>query len=86
MTFTPWANPGDGVLSTNYLYLTLEDDRDNQMGCDLTNGQKSYLNTMLSGSVVMQNNQWVTVKLQLSKMPQDDGFDLTKLTEIPHWR
>lgn len=52
------------------------------MGCDLTNGQKSYLNTMLSGSVVMQNNQWVTVKLQLSKMPQDDGFDLTKLTEI----
>lgn len=73
---------GDGVLSTNYLYLTLEDDKDNQMGCDLTNGQKSYLNTMLSGSVVMQNNQWVTVKLQLSKMPQDDGFDLTKLTEI----
>lgn len=76
------GNPGDGVLSTNYLYLTLEDDKDNQMGCDLTNGQKSYLNTMLSGSVVMQNNQWVTVKLQLSKMPQDDGFDLTKLTEI----
>lgn len=76
------GNPGDGVLSTNYLYLTLKDDKDNQMGCDLTNGQKSYLNTMLSGSVVMQNNQWVTVKLQLSKMPQDDGFDLTKLTEI----
>lgn len=70
---------GDGVLSTNYLYLTLEDDRDNQMGCDLTNGQKSYLNTMLSGSVVMQNNQWVTVKLQLSKMPQDDGFDLKNI-------
>lgn len=76
------GNKSDGVLSTNYLYLTLEDDKDNQMGCDLTNGQKSYLNTMLSGSVVMQNNQWVTVKLQLSKMPQDDGFDLTKLTEI----
>lgn len=76
------GNKSDGVLSTNYLYLTLVDDKDNQMGCDLTNGQKSYLNTMLSGSVVMQNNQWVTVKLQLSKMPQDDGFDLTKLTEI----
>ena len=73
---------GDGVLSTNYLYLTLEDDRDNQMGCDLTNGQKSYLNTMLSGSVVMQNNQWVTVKLQLSKMPQDDGFDLKNIKKI----
>lgn len=76
------GNPGDGVLSTNYLYLTLEDDRDNQMGCDLTNGQKSYLNTMLSGSVVMQNNQWVTVKLQLSKMPQDDGFDLKNIKKI----
>lgn len=73
---------GDGVLSTNYLYLTLEDDKANQMGCDLTNGQKSYLNTMLSGSVVMQNNQWVTVKLQLSKMPQDDGFDLKKIKKI----
>lgn len=73
---------GDGVLSTNYLYLTLEDDKDNQMGCDLTNGQKSYLNTMLSGSVVMQNNQWVTVKLQLSKMPPDDGFDLKNIKKI----
>ena len=76
------GNPGDGVLSTNYLYLTLVDDKDNQMGCDLTNGQKSYLNTMLSGSVVMQNNQWVTVKLQLSKMPKDTDFDLTKLSKI----
>lgn len=76
------GNTGDGVLSTNYLYLTLEDDKDNQMGCDLTNGQKSYLNTMLSGSVVMQNNQWVTVKLQLSKMPQDDGFDLKNIKKI----
>ena len=84
LSFDVYAVGGDsdGILSTNYLYLTLEDDKDNQMGCDLTNGQKSYLNTMLSGSVVMQNNQWVTVKLQLSKMPQDDGFDLTKLTEI----
>lgn len=75
------GNPGDGVLSTNYLYLTLVDNNGKKMGCD-ANSQKSYLNTMLSGSVVMQNNQWVTVKLQLSKMPQDDGFDLTKLTEI----
>ena len=76
------GNKSDGVLSTNYLYLTLEDDKDNQMGCDLPNGQKSYLNTMLSGSVVMQNNQWVTVKLQLSKMPQDDGFDLKNIKKI----
>ena len=73
---------GDGVLSTNYLYLTLVDSSGKQMmGCD-AKGEKSYLNTMLSGSVVMQNNQWVTVKLQLSKMLQDDGFDLTKLSKI----
>ena len=76
------GNEGDGALSTNYLYLTLEDDKNNQMGCDLSNGKKSYLNTMLSGSVVMQNNQWVTVKLQLSKMPQDDGFDLKNIKKI----
>lgn len=75
------GNPGDGVLSTNYLYLTLVDSNDKQMGCD-ANSQKSYLNTMLSGSVVMKNNQWVTVKLQLDKMPGYSDFDLTKLTEI----
>ena len=74
---------GDGVLSTNYLYLTLVDSSGKQMGCDLTtDSKKSYLNTMLSGSVVMQNNQWVTVKLQLNKMPTDKGFDLNHIKEI----
>lgn len=73
--------PGDGVLSTNYLYLTLVDSNEKQMGCD-ANGTKSYLNTMLSGSVVMKNNQWVTVKLQLNKMPGYSDFDLTKLSKI----
>lgn len=72
---------GDGVLSTNYLYLTLVDSNKKQMGCD-ANGTKSYLNTMLSGSVVMKNNQWVTVKLQLNKMPGYSDFDLTKLSKI----
>lgn len=84
LSFDVYAVGGDsdGILSTNYLYLTLEDDKDNQMGCDLTNGQKSYLNTMLSGSVVMKNNQWVTVKLQLNKMPTDKDFDLNNIKEI----
>lgn len=75
------GNTGDGVLSTNYLYLTLVDSNEKQMGCD-ANGTKSYLNTMLSGSVVMQNNQWVTVKLQLNKMLRDNGFDLNNIKEI----
>ena len=75
------GNPGDGVLSTNYLYLTLVDNNGKKMGCDV-NSQKSYLNTMLSGSVVMQNDKWVTVKLQLNKMPKDTDFDLTKLSKI----
>ena len=75
------GNTGDGVLSTNYLYLTLVDSNKKQMGCD-ANGTKSYLNTMLSGSVVMKNNQWVTVKLQLNKMPGYSDFDLTKLSKI----
>ena len=75
--------PGDGVLSTNYLYLTLVDSSGKKMGCDLTdNDKKSYLNTMLSGGVVMQNKQWVTVKLQLNKMLQDKGFDLNHIKEI----
>ena len=75
------GNTGDGVLSTNYLYLTLVDNSGNQMGCD-ANSQKSYLNTMLSGSVVMKNNQWVTVKLQLDKMPKDTSFDLSAIKKI----
>lgn len=75
------GNPGDGVLPTNYLYLTLVDNNGKKMGCD-ANSQKSYLNTMLSGSVVMQNDKWVTVKLQLNKMPKDTDFDLTKLSKI----
>ena len=75
------GNTGDGVLSTNYLYLTLVDSNEKQMGCD-ANDTKSYLNTMLSGSVVMKNNQWVTVKLQLNKMPGYSDFDLTKLSKI----
>lgn len=75
------GNPGDGVLSTNHLYLTLVDNNGKKMGCD-ANSQKSYLNTMLSGSVVMQNDKWVTVKLQLNKMPKDTDFDLTKLSKI----
>ena len=57
------------------------DSTDKKKGCD-ANDTKSYLNTMLSGSVVMKNNEWVTVKLQLNKMPTDEGFDLTKLSKI----
>lgn len=76
------GNKSDGVLSTNYLYLTLVDNSGKKMGCDLTDGTKSYLNTMLSGSVVMKNNQWVTVKLQLNKMLRDNGFDLNNIKEI----
>lgn len=75
------GNTGDGVLSTNYLYLTLVDSNEKQMGCD-ANGTKSYLNTMLSGSVVMKNKQWVTVKLQLNKMPQDEDFNLGAIKKI----
>ena len=78
------GNPGDGVLS-NYLYLTLVDNNGKKMGCD-ANSQSPYLNTMLSGSVVIQNDKWVTVKLQLNKMPKDTDFDLTKLLKNPHWR
>lgn len=85
LSFDVYAVGGanDGVLSTNYLYLTLVDSSGKQMGCDLTtDSKKSYLNTMLSGSVVMQNNQWVTVKLQLNKMPPDTDFDPTNIKQI----
>ena len=83
LSFDVYAVGGDsdGVLSTNYLYLTLVDSNDKQMGCD-ADGKKSYLNTMLCGSVVMKNNQWVTVKLQLNKMPKDTSFDLSTIKKI----
>ena len=83
LSFDVYAVGGanDGVLSTNYLYLTLVDGNNKKKGCD-ANDTKSYLNTMLSGSVVMKNNEWVTVKLQLDKMPTDEGFNLNNIKEI----
>ena len=84
LSFDVYAVGGanDGVLSTNYLYLTLVDSNNHQMGCD-ADGKRSYLNTMLSGgSVVMKNNEWVTVKLQLNKMPGYSDFDLNHIKQI----
>lgn len=61
---------GGGDLSLNNLYLELLDDKDVQKGSLDTSG----INGATYGSVEVTTDQWVTVKLDLHKMKERDGF------------
>ena len=60
-----------GDLSLNNLYLELLDENDVQKGSLGTTG----INGATYGSVEVTTDQWVTVKLDLHKMKEQDGFD-----------
>ena len=72
LTFQVYVDPGDsgGDLSLNNLYLELLDDKDVQKGSLDTSG----INGATYGSVEVTTDQWVTVKLDLHKMKERDGF------------
>ena len=61
---------GGGGLSLNNLYVELLDDKDVQKGSLDTSG----INGATYGSVEVTTDQWVTVKLDLHKMKERDGF------------
>lgn len=61
---------GGGDLSLNNLYVELLDDKDVQKGSLDTSG----INGATYGSVEVTTDQWVTVKLDLHKMKERDGF------------
>lgn len=72
LTFQVYVDPGDsgGDLSLNNLYLELLDENDVQKGSLGTSG----INGATYGSVEVKTGAWVTVKLDLHKMKEQDNF------------
>ena len=73
LTFQVYVDTTDGSegdLSLNNLYLELLDDKDVQKGSLDTTG----INGATYGSVELKTGKWVTVKLDLHKMKERDGF------------
>ena len=72
LTFQVYVDPkdGGGERSLNNLYLELLDENDVQKGSLDTTG----INGATYGSVELKTGKWVTVKLDLHKMKERDGF------------
>lgn len=72
LTFQVYTDSKDdgGDLSLNNLYLELLDDKEVQKGSLGTTG----INGATYGSVELVTGTWVTVKLDLHKMKERDGF------------
>lgn len=73
LTFQVYVDTTDGSegdLSLNNLYVELLDGKDVQKGSLDTSG----INGATYGSVEVTTDQWVTVKLDLHKMKERDGF------------
>lgn len=74
LTFQVYVDSNDGGggdLSLNNLYLELLDEQKVQKGSLGTTG----INGATYGSVEVKPDQWVTVKLDLHKMKEQDGFN-----------
>ena len=80
LTFDIYAKSesGQGELSLGNLYLELLNNNGKQKGCLGT----TCLNGTTYGTVTLENDKWITVKLDLYKLNAEDGFDLTKVTTI----
>lgn len=72
LTFQVYVDPkdGGGELSLNNLYLELLDENGVQKGSLDTTG----INGATYGAVELKTGKWVTVKLDLHKMKEQDGF------------
>ena len=72
LTFQVYVDPKDhgGDLSLNNLYLELLDEKNVQKGSLGTTG----INGATYGSVEVVTGKWVTVKLDLHKMKEQDNF------------
>lgn len=71
LTFQVYVSQEDGgKLSLNNLYLELLDENNIQKGSLGTTG----INGATYGSVELKTGKWVTVKLDLHKMKEQDGF------------
>lgn len=80
LTFAIYAESeiGQGELSLGNLYLELRDKNGKQKGCLGT----TCLNGTTYGTVTLENDKWITVKLDLYKLNAEDKFDLTQVKTI----
>lgn len=80
LTFDIYAKSeiDQGVLSLGNLYLELLDNQDRQKGCLGT----TCLNGTTYGTVTLENDKWITVKLDLYKLNAVEGFDPKQVTTI----
>ena len=68
--------------SLSNMYLQLVDLAGNVAGCLDENDNKETLSGRTYGTVSVANKQWVTVKLDLTKLSWSDGFSKENLKEI----
>lgn len=80
LTFAIYAESeiGQGELSLGNLYLELRDKNGKQKGCLGT----TCLNGTTYGTVTLENDKWITVKLDLYKLNAVEGFDPRQVTMI----
>lgn len=80
LTFDIYAKSeiDQGVLSLGNLYLELLDNQDRQKGCLGT----TCLNGTTYGTVTLENDKWITVKLDLYKLNAVEGFDPKQVKTI----
>lgn len=80
LTFDIYAESesGQGELSLGNLYLELLDNQGRQKGCL----DKTCLNGTTYGTVTLENDKWITVKLDLYKLNAVEGFDPEQVTKI----
>lgn len=80
LTFDIYAKSesGQGELSLGNLYLELLDTSERQKGCLGT----TCLNGTTYGTVTLENDKWITVKLDLYKLNAVEGFDLEQVKTI----
>ena len=80
LTFKIYAKSesGQGELSLGNLYLELLDKNGKQKGCL----DKTCLNGTTYGTVTLENDKWITVKLDLYKLNAVEGFEPTQVKTI----
>ncbi len=78
LSFDIYVDSNEGNASLSNMYLQLQDENKHARGCL----DQTFLNGAIYGSVTMKNNEWVTVKLDLSKMKAVNGFDNKNVTKL----
>lgn len=69
---------GEGTLSLSNMYLQLVDSSGKVLGCN----DKESLSGTTYNQVDPKNNEWIKIKLDLSRLTRDSHFDMARLKEI----